>query len=149
LNPPTRDTIARLFHKYDLDKTNRITRQEFTALARVFARRGLTRLLTYKLMSLVAAPMLATLLAEWWKQYAGGDKDWLSWLAAKVFPERIVTNITSPTFCRTVLTVIFVKSLGNVVLGGVDYLMNRNLPPVAASDDEEEATKRRRRHGKI
>jgi len=117
--PPPRHKVYELFQASDIDKNNRISRDEFSKLARTLGRRAITRLLAHKLVTLIGAPILAEFTL---RQFMG--RAWLHKLAARVIPEPFLSTVTSVSFCRTILIILFVASLGNIVLGVVNFVLD-------------------------
>lgn len=131
--PPSREIVMKIYRKSDKNSDNRLTREEFKSLANTFTGRVLTRLTGYKLVTLVGAP----LLAEYMIRNLTGN-EWLESLPAMIIPtqyeEKVLPVVTSKAFWRTVLMVLFVATLGNIVLSIVDLILEITL-----RDDGEEA----------
>lgn len=137
--PPTRATVFSLFHRADKDRSNSISRDEFTWLANNLFERALSRLVAHKIVTLIGAPMLAELLV---RKLAG--QAWLPQLAEMIVPvrfhEKVLPTITSTIFWRMLLLVPLVSSLGNVVLSLVNWMWGMSLP----SEETGKEPKRRR-----
>mmetsp|Transcript_41030 Transcript_41030/g.98920 ORF Transcript_41030/g.98920 Transcript_41030/m.98920 type:complete len:222 (+) Transcript_41030:28-693(+) len=119
---PSRETVMQVYNNSDKNKDKYLTRDEFGVLVKVVSKRAFIRVTTMKLMKVVGAPLLAEYLI---RTLAG--KKWLSELAATLVPaqyqEKVLPVISSRGFCRAVLIVLFVVTLGNFVLGIVDMIL--------------------------
>jgi Ca2+-binding EF-hand superfamily protein len=126
--PPSRSTVRRLFQAHDDSGNGRISRDEFTDLARMLGRRALVRLVAHTMVTLVCAPLLAECVVRELR-----DKLWLPKVAKFVVPQRLEAKIlpivTSQSFCLSALTVSFVSTLGNMVTGTVNWVLANTLPP--------------------
>ena len=128
--PPSRSAVRRLFlfHTRDDGGKGRISRDEFTDLARVLGRRALYRLVAHTIVNLVCAPLLIECVVRELR-----DKPWLPKVAKFVVPQRLEAKIlpivTSQNFCRSALIVSFVSTLGNMVTGAVNWVLANTLPP--------------------
>ena len=123
IDPPTRDAVHRLFQISDTNRNRRISRDEFTQLARLLGNRAFSRILTCKLISLLVAPCLATLLVRQLSQQA-----WLPELAATIFPDSVLPTLTSIELWRTVWIVVLVATLGKSVMQLVNAWLDSSLP---------------------
>ena len=125
--PPTRKKVLILYLDADLSKNNRLDREEFRGLAKTAARRALSRLVAHKVVKWFCAPLLAEYLVR-----TLASKQWPENLAKAIIPnglhEKVLPVVTSKSFCRTVLIVAFVVSLGNLVLGIVNWILDMSLP---------------------
>lgn len=121
--PPTRAAVLQLYREADMNHNGLINQQEFTRLACLLGERALARLVVHKLVSLVGAP----LLAEWVIRQCHG-LPWIQGFATRIVPKKWVPMVTSPAFGRTLLVVLFVASLGNIVMSIVNWMMDVNLP---------------------
>ena len=124
---PTRRKIAQLYLSADSSKTNRLNREEFKGLAKILGRRALSRLVAHKLVTLLGAPLLATVLVKEFSTHS-----WPRKLAHAVVPDamndKLIPVLTSQTFGRTLIIVACVATLGNIVLGTVNWLLDMSLP---------------------
>lgn len=127
INPPSQRAVRRLFHDKDANHNGAISRVEFTSLAHVLGRRAVYRLAAHKFVNMVCAPILAEYTVRQLR-----DKPWLPKIARVVVPrrfeKRMLPVVTSQSFGRTVLLVMFVSTLGNVVSGGVNWVLVKTLP---------------------
>jgi hypothetical protein len=125
--PPSRRTVHQLFIKEDISRDQRLQREEFKKLARVLGSRAATRLAAHKVVTLIGAPLLAAYVV---RRLTG--KEWLPAFAAWVVPdsleEKVLPVITSKNFCRTVLIVIFVSTLGNFIFRNINWILDKSLP---------------------
>lgn len=55
--PPSRQKLYKLFRASDVDRNDRISREEFTSLAKTLGRRAMTRLVAHKAVTLIGAPL--------------------------------------------------------------------------------------------
>jgi hypothetical protein len=125
--PPSRKTLLLLYLDADTSNNDRLNKDEFKGLAKTLGRRALSRLVAHKLVTLVGAPILAEYLV---RTLAG--KEWLPSMMAELVPkrfhERILPAITSTAFCRTVLIVVLVATLGNLVIFIVNWVLDMSMP---------------------
>ena len=113
--PPTRDEINDIIKSTDMDRNGRIQRDEFKNLVFTILSRASTRLVAYKFLSLLIAPILATLVSPIVFAYTPG-KSWMREVSSQWIPEETIDKIFNETLCQTVLTVFLVSTLGNVVI---------------------------------
>ena len=119
--PPSRETVHALFSVTDSDRTGTLDREEFLPLATLLLERALSRVVAFKMVTLVGAPLLTEYVVHWWTQE---HRPWLSRLVSRVVTNPHYLNIiTSKGFCRTLLLVLFISTLGNLVLSLVDGLL--------------------------
>jgi len=137
--PPSRATVLQFFRESDVDGNRRISRDEFGRLARIIGRRAMFRLVAHKMVTLLGAP----LLAEYTLRRLIGRPHLHAW-AARVLPERYLGTLTSVTLWRTVLIVLFVASMGNIVLGIVDFLLDVNVRAARQITDQKRRFWKRR-----
>lgn len=116
--PPSRESIAQIFATTDVNSDNRISRQEFNKLASILGRRALTRLVAHRVVTLTGAPLLAAVVVAKLRGRA-----WLTRMAQTVVPARLWPVIGSASFWRTALVVVFVATLGNIVLDCVNFFL--------------------------
>jgi hypothetical protein len=125
--PPSRRIVHQLFIKEDISRDQRLQREEFGKLARCLGSRAATRLAAHKVVTLIGAPLLAAYVV---RQLTG--KEWLPEFAAWVVPdsleEKVLPVITSKNFCRTVLIVILVSTLGNFIFKNINWILDKSLP---------------------
>jgi hypothetical protein len=125
--PPSRKKVLQLYLDADTSNDDRLTKDEFKGLAKTLGRRALSRLVAHKLVTLVGAPILAEYLV---RTLAG--KEWLPRMAEglvpKRFHERLLPAIKSRVFCRTVLIVVLVETLGNIVIFIVNWVLDMSMP---------------------
>ena len=123
IDPPTRAQISRIFSVSDTNHNRRISRAEFTQLAELIGQRALVRITATKVIDLIAAPLLATLLV-----HKLSDIEWLPQLAERIVPERLLPVVTSQQFCRTFLIVLLVSTLGKSTMKMVNRVLDSSLP---------------------
>lgn len=125
--PPTRKAVRCLFDHYDENRNNAVSREEFTALAHVLGRRAIFRVATHKTVQIVGAPIFAVYTVRRLK-----DKKWIPKVAEALVPrplhKKVLPVVTSQPFCRTVLVVSFVTTLGNIATRGVNVILRGTLP---------------------
>lgn len=117
--PPSREKVQQIFQSTDHNGDNRISRQEFNALASILGRRALARLVAHRVVTLTGAPLLATLVVAKLR-----GRVFLCRLANWIVPDRFLPVACSASFWRTLLVVVFVASLGNCVLGCVNFILD-------------------------
>lgn len=120
--PPTKEAIQLVFKTADVNRDNRIDREEFTSIMSILTRRAIWRLLSHKSVSFIGAPLLAESIVRLFHARKWG----LQFITAHA-PSNMVPALTSISVWRTVLLVVFVKSLGNLVLGMVNWLLDYSL----------------------
>lgn len=98
-------------------------------------RRAMWRLLSHKSVSLVGAPLLAEYsIVRLFHHYK-----WDFEVASRIVPVRALPVVTSSmSFWRTVLLIAFVKSLGNLVLGVVNRMLDYSRYVVNVLDLEDQ-----------
>jgi EF hand len=124
--PPSKKRILQLFLNADTSHNNRLSREEFQGLANLLAGGAVARVTAHKLVTLFGAPLLAESLM---RTFTGTGI--LPRVAHVLVPDRykakILPTITSHAFCRTVLVIVLVSTLGNVVLTFVNWVLNLRL----------------------
>ena len=136
--PPSRATADLLFRTSDNDDSGKLNKQEFTELAsKLFGRAGL-RVASYKIITVLVAPLLGALLASYLcashaRQMADATPGAVPLpagliekglaLSRDIVPEISQEAIFSEGFLRTVLIVVLISKLGSAVLGAVDALL--------------------------
>lgn len=131
INPPPREDVIRLFRAADKDRNKKISREEFQSLAKNIGQRALVRIVAHKSLTLLAAP----LLAEWVLRKTWNVQSIPS-IAKKYFPSKAVPIVTSAAFCRSVLMVSFMATLGGLVMKTVNSLLDMQLPQAEALKNE-------------
>jgi hypothetical protein len=125
--PPSRGKVLQLYLDADKSHTTVLSREEFGGIAHTLARRALSRLIAHKLVTIIGAPLLAEYLV-----HTLATKHWLQRMAEAIVPirfhERILPVITSKAFCRSVLIVLLVATLGNIVMSTVNMILDMALP---------------------
>ena len=138
---PSREQINRLYRKADINHNNKITRDEFTMLAKMIGRRASLRLIAHKCITLLCAP----LLAEYVLRQLSKHQEYLHSLAETIVPNRfhnkVLPIITSRSFCRTIVLIAFIVSLGNLVLNIVNWFLDHAI----ADDDYDDKSKKTRK----
>mmetsp|Transcript_28039 Transcript_28039/g.41410 ORF Transcript_28039/g.41410 Transcript_28039/m.41410 type:complete len:230 (+) Transcript_28039:34-723(+) len=126
INPPSRESATQLFRYYDKDKSNTITRDEFVALATRLGQRAFIRIATFQVFKMLVSPLLAEYLV---RKLAG--KAWLNRLAAAIVPDRfegkVIPIISSATFGRTILIILFMSTLGKTALVTVNMILDMSV----------------------
>ena len=122
IRPPTRETVWTLFTVSDRDQSLELNQEEFYELATVVLQRSLWRIVAFKIVTLVGAPILAQSVVHWWTQQ---PRPWLPNLISKVVTNpRHLDSVTSKGFGRTVLLILFIITLGKLVLAIVDFFLH-------------------------
>mmetsp|Transcript_1218 Transcript_1218/g.1826 ORF Transcript_1218/g.1826 Transcript_1218/m.1826 type:complete len:271 (+) Transcript_1218:116-928(+) len=122
--PPTAKVDA-LFQNADVDNSGCLSRTEFRKLAMVCLCRASTRLVAHKVVSFAVAPILAIRTVDSLSTIHrdGGNVDWSK--VTRWLPKKLQGRITDSNLWKTVLTVVFVKSLGNAVISSVTFVLDR------------------------
>jgi len=125
--PPSRRVVHRLFVKSDRNRNNRVSLEEFRALAKTLGRRALTRVAAHKIMTWLVAPLLAEYVVRQLTYFK-----WLERVARQIVPvqyeSRVLPTITSPNFYRTILMVVFMATLGNIFIAAINTFLDESLP---------------------
>ena len=133
--PPTKEEVLKLYHQADKNKNDSISRDEFQSLATNLAERAFSELLAHKMVTLFGAPLLAELMIR-----TLAEKEWPPLVAARVIPKQfhevILPTITTKAFWRTAFLVVFVATLGDLVLHMVAAVFNMSLPAEEAAKSE-------------
>lgn len=134
--PPSKKRVLQLFLNADTSHDNRLNREEFHGLANILARRAVTRVAAHKLLTLVGAPLLAEYLI---RKFTGVSI--MPKIAEALVPDRyeekVMPVVTSPAFCRTLLIIVLVATLGNVVMNMVNKILDLRL----GDEDKDERLK--------
>jgi len=127
--PPSRAKILRLYTEADYDKTKSPSEEEFKELASTLASRGATRVLAHKLVTMILGPWLATTTVEYLATTESLEpfRQVLQETAESNIPGRMAGLAETKSFWKTVVLIITVSRLGNFVLEGVNWYMDRNL----------------------
>ena len=132
--PPSRQHAMKLFINADRTHNNKLSREEFRGLANLMIRRLVLRVIAHKLVTVVGAPVLTELVLR-----ASIGIDWLPKLATNLVPKpwekRLLPVLLSSTFWRTVLLVIFVSTLGNLVIETFNWVLDKS------QDDNDQSSK--------
>ena len=124
--PPSKKRVLQLFLNADTSQNNRLSREEFQGLANLLAGGAVVRVTAHKLVTLVGAPLLAETLMHTFTG-AGILKRVANFLVPNGYKAKILPIITSHAFCRTVLVIVLVSTLGNVVLDCVNWVLHLRL----------------------
>jgi hypothetical protein len=120
INPPTMAQVERLVAVMDKNQDSTIGQDEFRALANLFVRRAAVRVAANKILTLLVAPLLAEGLLQWIKRQA--------WLYHQVVVPYVrdtwIPTVTNPILGRTVLMVALVSTLGGVIMGWVNDVLD-------------------------
>ncbi|KAL7570709.1 hypothetical protein ACA910_017833 [Epithemia clementina (nom. ined.)] len=137
--PPTRETTWALFVVTDRDDSHVLNKEEFLDFATLLLERAVSRVLAFKMVTLVGAPLLTEYVVHWWTQE---PRPWLPRMVARVVTNpRYLEIVTSKGFCRTALLILFISTLGNSVMAIVDALLQfwlRRLQQERHLDDDDE-----------
>lgn len=123
--PPSKQRVKQFYDSADWSHNKRLDSDEFQALASTLAARGYTRLLAYRIVTIVVAPIVANYvvnLCSSLPQFAR-VRTQFSEFVYKYVPDKFVPTISSMEFWKTAVTVLAVMQLGNLVL----YIVNRCL----------------------
>jgi hypothetical protein len=124
-----------MFVSKDVTRNKRLSRDEFMEMAKLLGRRFFVRLTVHKLITLLAAPIFAEYLV---RRFTGTA--WLHefavWVVPDRFEDRVLPVVTTQAFCRTVLIVIFVATLGNIVISAVNTILDSALPETKDSESK-------------
>ena len=130
--PPSREMVRRLFDRIDRNHNGVLTRDEFLQLSHWALGRTTSRLVSFKVATLVGAPLVVEWMVQWWNLK---PRPWLHNCLSKVVTDtRYLETITSRGFARTVLLLGLVSTLGSAVLKLTDLVWNRWLQKNTRSD---------------
>jgi len=126
INPPSRKRVFQLFLNADTSRNRRLNREEFKGLANLLAKGAVVRVIAHKLVTLVGAPLLAESIIH---TLTGTSilPEVVNFIVPNRYKAKILPIITSYAFCRTVLVIILVCTLGNVVLNCVNLILHFRL----------------------
>mmetsp|Transcript_20977 Transcript_20977/g.42828 ORF Transcript_20977/g.42828 Transcript_20977/m.42828 type:complete len:179 (+) Transcript_20977:458-994(+) len=117
--PPTRETVTALFRNADTDRSNLLDRDQFRHIMLVIYSRATARVILAKISKVVLAPLLALQTVRmascsgcWWEEH----------VVSRV-PEKWGFLLDSNVW-RTALTVLFVITLSNVVVGAATVVLD-------------------------
>ena len=103
--PPSREMVMLFYEKSDKNNDKYLTRDEFEVLVKAVSKRAFVRVVSFKLVKILGAPLVAEYLVR-----TLSGKEWLSKLASTLVPVRfqkkVLPVITSRVFCRNVLLVL-------------------------------------------
>ena len=119
--PPSRERVMKLFDQSDTDRTGRLQLVEFQRLLRTMYARASSRVLAYKVVSILFAPVLSISLINFiqGKTYL---KELFNALLPEKTPKKITNLLTKESLWVTMFTMILVKNLGGLILGFVDWM---------------------------
>lgn len=119
--PPTRETVTALFRNADTDRSNLLDRDQFRHIMLIIYSRATARVILAKISKVILAPLLAVQTVRmascsgcWWEEH----------VVSKVPTEKKYGLLLDPNFWRTVLTVLFVITLSNVVVGAATVVLD-------------------------
>ncbi|CAB9510854.1 expressed unknown protein [Seminavis robusta] len=118
--PPSRERVMRLFKLADKDRGGRLDLQEFRRLLRTIYARASSRILVFKLVSMLVAPISAISLVEM-IQGVPYLVDLFGALLPESTPKFLVNLLEKDSFWVTIFTVLFIQSLGKLALRLVDW----------------------------
>lgn len=120
ISPPSREKVQNVFNRQDQGRKGKLVKAEFKDLVRILLKRTTARVVTYKTLSLFAAPLLAM-------QVVSGlsGKVWLYDLGVKYVPQRFAGMALTRQFWTSVLTVVFISTLGSMGLMVIDLFIER------------------------
>jgi len=127
--PPSRAKVLRLYSEADYDHSKSLSEDEFKELASTLASRGATRVLAHKLVTMLVGPWLVTTAVEFFATTESLEsfRQILQETAESNIPDRLARLAESKSFWKTVILIITVSRLGNFVLEGVNWYMDRSL----------------------
>ena len=137
--PPSREKVKRFLQEADTSHNNSLSREEFSALAKLLYGRAAVRLTAYKVVTLAVAPLTATYLAHVLGQNKALVRTLQDFVRRVVPFEKLAENLCSPAFGRTLLIIIFMATLGDFVL----TLVNASLDMYHLPDRKEKRFGRR------
>jgi hypothetical protein len=135
-----------MYLEADVTRTGRLNRGEFGSLAKRVSRRAVLRVGANKMVTIVGAPALAEAFVRVMSRYRVTIEAMFRFLIPNRFHDYVLpTPLLSPAFHRSIWTIIFVATLGNICLGFVNFILDLSLP----AENEEEAIKQlEQRRGK-
>lgn len=119
IKPPSREKVREFFEITDADNSGAIDREEFNTLIAILIRRASIRLLSHKTVSLLGAPVLEEVVVRLFLRHK-----WGFLTAQKVLPAKLFSVASSVTFWRTLLLIVFVKTLGNIAVGVATWCLD-------------------------
>ena len=146
IDPPPRYRILQLYLEADVTKTGRLNREEFGSLTKRVTRRAFLRVGVKKIITIMGAPALAEAFVHFMSKYRSTVEQVFRFLVPDRFHDKCMpVPLLTPAFHRSVWTVIFVATLGNICISVVNFVLDLNLP----DEDEQETIKqlKKRRDG--
>lgn len=119
--PPSRERVTKLFQQADTDRSGRLEILEFRRLLRTMYARASTRILAYRFVSMLCAPVISISLVH----FIEGQTyllDLFDVLLPERTPDKVLALLTKESLWITILTMVLVKRLGGLVLGLVDWM---------------------------
>ena len=117
--PPTKATVMALFRNADTDRSQRLDRDQFRKIMKVIYSRAATRMILAKVSKVVLAPLLALNTVEW----ASCSGCWWRENVVSKVPEQM-GFLRNANLWRSLLTVVFIITLTNAVVGAATVLLN-------------------------
>jgi len=135
--PPTREKVHDLFMQADLDKNGHLGKDEFKRLVPVLLSRASTRLCAHRALTIFGAPLLARKVVQRLK-----GNSFLKQSGSKLVPHKYEETVLNEDFWKTALTVVFVQTLGQTILGVVSFFFDSvALPKVLRSSKDGDIVK--------
>ena len=132
INPPTLAQVKRIHALMDDDRSNHIGQDEFRDLAEFFVGRATVRVVGFKIIRLVVAPLTAEALLRWFQKQ---DALYQAIVEPYVAP-RLIPVITNPVIGRTILMILTMMTLGGVVMEAINDFLDHHLEQKEAAEME-------------
>ena len=117
--PPTKATVKALFRNADTDRSQRLDREQFRKIMKAIYSRAATRMILAKVSKVVVAPVLALNTVEW----ASCSGCWWRENVVSKVPDQM-SFLRNANLWRSLLTVVFIITLTNAVVGAATVLLD-------------------------
>jgi hypothetical protein len=119
--PPSRQRVLSLLRKADKDKSGNLDQQEFERLLSTLYARASSRVLTYRFISNLCAPLCAIRLVDWIRVGQPGllDAVWSTFVPSQT-PEVVVNALSQEKTWIALLTAVLCKQLAGAAMQLVD-----------------------------
>ena len=118
---PSRERVMTLFRQADTSRSGRLEFDEFRRLMRTLYARVSSRVVAFKVIKMVCAPVLAIKLVDLLK---GNSylKELFDSIVPETTPNFLVALLTKESFWSSIFTLLLVVGLGKAAFGLIDWL---------------------------
>merc|ERR1712071_256560 len=120
ISPPSREKVHEMFNRQDHDRKGQLGKADFKRLLLALLERTTARFVTYKFLAMIVSPILA------WQVVRGlSGKVWLYSIGERLVPHRYAAMALKGYFWISVLTVVFMSTVGSFGLKMMDMFIER------------------------